>query len=71
MIANFATNPRKQGFFTVPALWSRIISLTSMLIFDLQGTVTILKNVTSLTLNIELGVCVVLMLRRSDDHKFR
>ena len=71
MIAYFATNPRKQVFFMVPALWSLIISLTSMIIFDLQGTVTILKNFTSLTLNIELGVCVVLMLRRSHEHKFR
>ena len=71
MIANFAINARKQVFFTVPALSSPIISLTSMIIFDLQGTVTILKNFTSLTLNIELGVCVVLMLRRSHEHKFR
>ena len=71
MIVNFAANPRKQVFFTLPALWSLIISLTSMIIFDLQGTVTILKDFTSLTLNVELGVCVVLMLRQSHEHKFR
>ncbi|CAH3191235.1 unnamed protein product, partial [Porites evermanni] len=35
-----------------------------------NGTITILKNFTSLMLNIELGVCVVLMLRQSHEHKF-
>ncbi|KAL9965798.1 hypothetical protein ACROYT_G029645 [Oculina patagonica] len=36
-----------------------------------MGTVTVLGNATSLALNVELGVFIVLMLRRSQSHKFR
>lgn len=35
-----------------------------------KGTVTVLRNFASIALNIELGVFVVLMLRRSHAHKF-
>jgi len=58
-------------FLKIAILLSLFGFLFAVAALNPVGTVTVLGNVTSLVLNVELGVFVILMLRRSHSQTFR